>query len=70
MPTPPVAPPHCHSEEEEVFVILEGAATLQLWPSPQAEHAGSTREDVAVRAGHVIARPPGSRIGHAFQADP
>ena len=26
--------PHCHSEEEEVFVILEGEGTLHLWPSP------------------------------------
>ena len=24
--------PHCHSAEEEVFVILEGTATLELWP--------------------------------------
>lgn len=62
------APPHCHSEEEEVFVILEGEATLQLWPSPQAEHAGTKREDVELRPGHVIARPPGSRIAHAFHA--
>jgi uncharacterized cupin superfamily protein len=62
------APPHCHSEEEEVFVILEGEAQLQLWPSPQATHAGSAREDVAVRPGHVIARPAGSRIAHSFQA--
>ena len=23
--------PHCHSAEEEVFVILEGTATLELW---------------------------------------
>ena len=23
--------PHCHSEEEEVFVILGGTATLELW---------------------------------------
>ena len=26
--------PHCHSEEEEIFVILEGEGTLHLWPSP------------------------------------
>ena len=26
------ASPHCHSAEEEVFVILEGTATLELWP--------------------------------------
>jgi uncharacterized cupin superfamily protein len=62
-------PPHCHSEEEEVFVILEGEATLELWPSPRPL-AGAKREDVALRAGHVVVRPPASRVGHAFEAGP
>ena len=63
--------PHCHSEEEEVFVILEGDATLELWPSPErAARGGVKREDIPIRAGHVVARPPGSRISHAFQAGP
>jgi len=62
--------PHCHSEEEEVFVILDGDGTLELWPSPVAEARGAKREDVSVRAGHLIARPPGTRIGHAFRAGP
>lgn len=62
-------PPHCHSEEEEVFIVLEGEATLELWPAPRT-WAGEQREDVAVRAGHVIVRPPASRVGHAFQAGP
>jgi len=60
--------PHCHSEEEEVFVILEGTGTLELWPSPIAEARGEVREDVPLRAGHVIARPPGTRVAHAFEA--
>jgi uncharacterized cupin superfamily protein len=63
-------PPHCHSEEEEVFVILEGDGTLELWPAPVAEKRGVQREDVAVRAGHVVARPPATRVGHAFRAGP
>jgi uncharacterized cupin superfamily protein len=63
-------PPHCHSEEEEVFVILDGEGTLELWPSPVAEKRGVEREDVPVRAGHVVARPPATRIGHAFRAGP
>ena len=63
--------PHCHSEEEEVFVILEGDATLELWPSPVSEARGTAvREDIPIRAGHVVARPPGTRVGHAFQAGP
>jgi uncharacterized cupin superfamily protein len=62
------SPPHCHSEEEEVFVILEGDATLELWPSPVAERRGVEREDIPVRPGHVVARPPGTKVGHAFRA--
>lgn len=62
-------PPHCHSEEEEVFVILEGEATLELWPSPRT-YRGEQREDIVLRAGHVVVRPPGSRVGHAFEAGP
>jgi uncharacterized cupin superfamily protein len=61
-------PPHCHSEEEELFVILEGEGTLELWPAPVAERRGAKREDVPVQAGHVVARPPGSRVGHTIRA--
>jgi uncharacterized cupin superfamily protein len=61
-------PPHCHSEEEEVFVILDGDGVLELWPSPGATARGDVREDIPVRAGHVIARPPATRVGHAFRA--
>jgi len=61
-------PPHCHSAEEEVFVVLEGEGTLELWPSPAAH--GAEREDVAVRAGHVIARPASPRVAHAFRGGP
>ncbi len=53
------APPHCHSAEEEVFVVLEGEGTLLLG---DAEHA--------VRAGHVVARPAGTGVAHAFRAGP
>jgi uncharacterized cupin superfamily protein len=64
------SPPHCHSEEEEVFVILEGDGTLELWPAPVREARGAHREDVPIRPGHVIARPPGTGIGHSFRAGP
>jgi uncharacterized cupin superfamily protein len=56
--------PHCHSAEEEVFVILEGTATLELWPRDGAV------EETPLRAGHVVARPPGTRISHSFRAGP
>jgi uncharacterized cupin superfamily protein len=61
------SPPHCHSEEEELFVILDGTGTLELWPSPIAESRGVARENLDIRRGHVIARPPGSRVAHAFR---
>ena len=62
--------PHCHSEEEEVFVILEGDATLELWPSPRGQAEGEVKEDLPLRPGHLIARPPGTRISHSFLAGP
>jgi uncharacterized cupin superfamily protein len=60
--------PHCHSGEEEIFVVLEGEGVLELWPSPLAAERGAVREDVPVRAGHVVARPASTRIGHRFTA--
>ncbi len=62
--------PHCHSEEEEIFVILEGEGTLHLWPSPVAEARGAQQEEIAIRPGHVIARPPATRVSHWFRAGP
>ncbi len=62
--------PHVHSEEEEVFVILEGAATLELWPSPRPAADGVEYRELPLRAGHVVARPPGTRIAHSFLAGP
>jgi uncharacterized cupin superfamily protein len=61
--------PHCHSEEEEIFVILEGEGTLHLWPSPSfAWGTGAEQEEIPIRAGHVIARPPATRVSHWFRA--
>jgi uncharacterized cupin superfamily protein len=54
-----MAPPHCHSAEEEIFVVLDGQGTVELGDEP---------EDV--RAGSVVARPPGTRVAHAFRAGP
>jgi uncharacterized cupin superfamily protein len=64
------AVPHSHSEEEEIFVILEGSATLELWPSPRRERNGEVRGDVELRAGHLVARPPGTGVSHSFVAGP
>jgi uncharacterized cupin superfamily protein len=65
-----LAIPHCHSEEEEAFVVLEGDGTLELWPSPVSASRGAKRETLPIRAGHVIARPPGTRISHFIKAGP
>ena len=60
--------PHCHSAEEEIFVILDGSATLQLWPSPLKARRGARQEAHPLRPGHVVARPPGTGISHSFVA--
>jgi uncharacterized cupin superfamily protein len=51
------APPHCHSAEEELFVVLDGEGTLLLGD-----------EELAVRRGHALSRPPGTGVAHAFMA--
>ena len=50
-------PPHCHSAEEEVFVVLDGAGALLLGDD---EHQ--------VRSGSIVVRPPGTGVAHSFRA--
>ena len=50
-------PPHCHSAEEEIFVVLDGEGVCLLG-----------EEEHPVRRGSVVARPPGTRVAHAFRA--
>jgi len=58
------AVPHCHSAEEEVFVILDGSATLELWSND------GNVEETPLRPGHIVARPPATRVSHSFRAGP
>jgi uncharacterized cupin superfamily protein len=51
------APSHCHSMEEELFVVLAGQGVLRLG-----------EEERQVRRGSVVARPPGTGVAHAFRA--
>jgi uncharacterized cupin superfamily protein len=62
------AVPHCHSAEEEIFVVLEGAGVLELTATPLARERGATDERHELRPGSVVARPAGSRIAHALRA--
>jgi uncharacterized cupin superfamily protein len=50
-------PLHCHSLEEELFVVLDGEGVLVLG-----------EDEVPVRPGSVVARPPATRVAHAFRA--
>jgi uncharacterized cupin superfamily protein len=52
-----VCAPHCHSAEEEIFVVLEGGGTCELGD-----------ESFPVRRGSVITRPAGTGIAHAIRA--
>jgi uncharacterized cupin superfamily protein len=60
-----VNPPHCHSAEEEIFVVLDGEGTLELWP--HLRHGGEHEEHPLTR-GNVIARPAGTGLAHTFRA--
>jgi uncharacterized cupin superfamily protein len=49
--------PHCHSAEEELFVVLEGGGVASLGD-----------ETFKVRPGSVVARPAGTGVAHSFTA--
>jgi uncharacterized cupin superfamily protein len=65
-------PPHCHSAEEEIFVVLEGAGTLTRWPHPRGaaepERFAAEQEQTVLRPGHTVAIRPGSGRAHSFTA--
>ena len=50
-------PLHCHTAEEEIFVVLAGSGEVRL---------GDERS--SVREGSVVARPAGTGVAHAFYA--
>jgi uncharacterized cupin superfamily protein len=57
------APAHCHSQEEELFVVLDGSGVLELWPSGE-----QSAEEHPLEAGDVISRPAGTGVAHALRA--
>jgi len=52
------APLHCHSLEEEIFVVLDGEGVLVL----------DDAEEHPVRPGSVVSRPAGTGVAHLFRA--
>jgi uncharacterized cupin superfamily protein len=48
---------HCHSAEEELFVVLDGEGVVELGD-----------EEHPIRRGTVVARPPGTGVAHSFRA--
>jgi uncharacterized cupin superfamily protein len=57
------APAHCHSQEEELFVVLDGSGVLELWPAGE-----QSPEEHPLDAGDVIARPAGTGVAHSLRA--
>jgi uncharacterized cupin superfamily protein len=56
------APAHCHSLEEEIFVVLDGSGTMRLYeqgPGEPTEHP--------LRAGDTISRHAGTGIAHEIE---
>jgi uncharacterized cupin superfamily protein len=51
------APLHCHSLEEEIFVVLAGEGVVVVG-----------EQEIPLRPGHVVARPAGTGIAHTFRA--
>ena len=57
------APAHCHSLEEEIFIVLAGGGTLVLH-----EQVGEPPAEYRVRAGDVVSRPAATGVAHAFRS--
>ncbi len=54
---------HCHSCEEELFVVLEGSGVLELW-----ERGAQSAEEHPLKLGDVVSRPPATGVAHALRA--
>jgi uncharacterized cupin superfamily protein len=58
-------PPHCHSAEEELFVVLEGDGVCLTQASGRP---GWEPDEHPVRRGSVVSMPAGTGVAHAFRA--
>lgn len=57
------APAHCHSAEEEIFLVLDGDGVLELWG-----RGTSAPDEHPLRAGDVVSRVAGTGVAHALRA--
>jgi uncharacterized cupin superfamily protein len=60
-----VFPPHVHTAEEELFVVLAGEGELELW---NCRRPGSEPARTPISAGCVVCRPAGTGVAHSLRA--
>jgi uncharacterized cupin superfamily protein len=58
-------PPHAHSAEEELFVVLAGSGFLMLY---DCRRPGEPPREEPLRPGHVAAFPAGGGVAHGIRA--
>ena len=74
-------PPHSHSAEEEIFVVLAGDGDVELWPHPRSAtepaRFSAMHETFAVKAGSTVClragpggRPRSGRVGGVCASSP
>jgi uncharacterized cupin superfamily protein len=64
-------PLHLEGSDEELFVVLDGSGTLELFPSARGSQGYTTApESHPVGAGSTVVRPAATRVAHAFRAGP
>ncbi len=56
------APVHCHSLEEELFVVLDGGGILELWG-----RGAQQPQEHALQPGDVVSRPAGTGVAHSLR---
>jgi uncharacterized cupin superfamily protein len=59
------APAHCHSQEEELFVVLGGDGVFELWPPGE-----QAPQEHSLVPGDVVSRPAATGVAHALRPGP